>query len=813
MTMNDEDIPPYFDIQLHNIIGSGRAILVTGAGFSANVKDATGHDFPTAGELAKEIWPIAFPNEAFDSGSSLGEIFRVAANTNATRLREHLELCFTADPETIPRRYTDWFSLPWHRIYTLNIDNLGEAVQALSPPPRDGLSILSAIHSTPGDTQDSSARPYIHLNGKLSDFPQVTFSPPQYGERTGYGDPWYEQFIADTITRSTLYVGTQLDEPPLWHYLMRRGSRKGQEHRPRSWLVTPSLPLARARLLAELNVDLIRMTEEEFFNRFFYAQIDKLRARATHAGTLAGPVISRESYLQNISDMVAGRQQKGRVDFLLGTEPTIWDVFDGFAAVLDFDKELLSYVSSLSEGVVIITGTAGTGKSTSLLRLALSLASQANEVLLVGRETSRSPSDIRNDIHKKSPDVVIIDDIDRFGVAAHSLLTGIARDNEACVIVGAVRTGRLRVLDLRPSPKIIVTQKAIPNLTEPDAHNLIDALTRGHRLGALANMSPREKLNAILRHASGQLLVTMIEVTSGRRFQDKVADEYSQLEGIHRTIYGILCTAYAVGETLLLEDVIIAVRDEGVNVFQSVDFLVRSGYLRQDGNRLSVRHRVIAETAVKSFQEMGEIANYVKMILVLASIKIPKRDITRNRYGRLLIRFLNHEYLKRLIGVVPDVRQLYESLEPVLMSEFHYWLQRGTFELEFGDLDFAETCLRHAENELSADDVMLETTWCYLLLKRACLDPKAPSSHRDANEALSRLEAVLAIELTDSPHTYHVYAVQGLRWIRTAGITGEERRVILERIARQIYKATFLYKDNEQISKARQDIVRALATG
>jgi hypothetical protein len=71
------------------------------------------------------------------------------------------------------------------------------------------------------------------------------------------------------LTRPTVFVGTQLDELAMWHYVQARsGHVLGIDPRPRSFLVTKSLSRSREALLDdELNIELIKEPEEAFFGR------------------------------------------------------------------------------------------------------------------------------------------------------------------------------------------------------------------------------------------------------------------------------------------------------------------------------------------------------------------------------------------------------------------------------------------------------------------------------------------------------------------------------------------------------------------
>ena len=112
---------------------------------------------------------------------------------------------------------------------------------------------------------------------------------------------------------------------------------------------------------------------------------------------------------------------------------------------------------------------------------------------------------------------------------------------------------------------------------------------------------------------------------------------------------------------------------------------------------------------------------------------------------------------------------------------------------------------------VEGEDIKLETAECYLLLKRACSSPQSVASARDANEGIRRLEAILAKEPKASPHTYHVFAVQGLLWIEKAKIRGTERNDLLVRLWRHLEKTAYLFPHNEILEKARSAVLRARA--
>lgn len=236
-------------------------ILFTGAGFSQDARSRSGEPIPSTPELVELMWPVAFPEDEPDA-SEIEDVFESALMADRDRTHDVLRARLEVDAESLPPTYETWFSMPWFRIYTLNVDDLDDAVQRRFELPVP-IRCLSAL----GDELPPrlSELLCVHLNGRIAGFPAITFSHQQYGERTAAPDPWYQHLAADLLAHPGLFVGTQLDEPPLWQqFALRTGRGLGPPDRPPSYLVAPSLPVARRRVLEELNVTWIPMNQADF---------------------------------------------------------------------------------------------------------------------------------------------------------------------------------------------------------------------------------------------------------------------------------------------------------------------------------------------------------------------------------------------------------------------------------------------------------------------------------------------------------------------------------------------------------------------
>lgn len=753
--------------KLASFIRQGRVILFTGAGFSLDAKTTGGDPVPSPQRLAEALWEIAFPGVEFD-GSSLGDVYEAARMQAGRKTRAKMRELLTVDPGSLPDCYRLWFSFPWHRVYTVNVDDLDEAAGQAFDLPRP-LHPISAL-SEPAPTPEYDALQVIHLNGTLEDLPDVTFSFRQYGERLGKPDLWYANLARELKVHPVLYVGTSLDEPPLWTYVEERGSRRTQrEIRPGSFLVSPQLDRARSVALSGYNVFWVKMTAAEFAGRVLPRLSDEAESgireieyrRRSERG---GPPVSRVSELQHDS-------QKDEREFLLGREPR-WSDFDdeGFAVTRDFDVKLAELYSESSARLLVITGTAGVGKSTSAMRLALERAAEGDDVYVMNADTSVPLKRLRQAIADADADLLLIDGVDRFGPSTPGFLQEVLEDCPDLRIVGCVRSTRIQALEGLAGLGVDSVEETVPRLEDADVEALLDALDAANRLGELKGKTRKQQREAMQKTYGRQLLVALLEVTQGVRLEQKIESECRQLEGDAPLVYSVAALASFAGGPLSDQELVAAAGDAPTAVEQIRLLLRRHLLIRTGSQRLMPRHGMIASRVVRYYQECGDIAEICTALAfgLASSARMGIRQT--NRTGRLLIRLLNHDLLIRLVyrGADPAadraaVRGIYDALEEVLQDDYQYWLQRGAFETESGDIDLAKNFLDQARG-MAPDDLNVRTEWSYMTLKRAASSARDPRAADDAARAFDELEEVIAKRGAGDYYAFHVYGSQGLAW-------------------------------------------------
>jgi hypothetical protein len=253
------------DDELHDlaaVVATGDAILFTGAGFSASALDLQARPLPDAEQMRSELWRLVFGDDESDD-SSLQDLYEVALERMPQQLGDYLAQRLSVGDSPLPPYYAAWFSAPWQRVYTLNVDDLEAAVQRQTALPRALVRATQANATATRLPIRADELAVVHLNGLASDGAHaVTFSTFQYAARLCGRDRDYEALAYDITHWPFVFAGTTLDEMVLWQHLEDHHQRAGYHARPPSWLIAPNLSRARQRLLEDLGVRWLPTTIE-----------------------------------------------------------------------------------------------------------------------------------------------------------------------------------------------------------------------------------------------------------------------------------------------------------------------------------------------------------------------------------------------------------------------------------------------------------------------------------------------------------------------------------------------------------------------
>ncbi|MGC2544631.1 MAG: hypothetical protein WA426_02205, partial [Silvibacterium sp.] len=464
-------------------------------------------------------------------------------------------------------------------------------------------------------------------------------------------------------------------------------------------------------------------------------------------------------------------------------------------------------------GAIVISGTSGSGKSTALMRVALRFSANGAPVSWVDPEEDITPKDVRAHARlQQRPYVVAIDDADLYGSQLNALIRELVVADPPALVLAAIRSGRVdRVINPTLLRTINLAEISVPLLTDTDIDKLIDVLIRENRPGLLRGML-REKQRELFREQSGrELLVAMIQATSGKKFAEKAVEEMTDLAPESARIYGLVAVATSFRFGLTNQDVLIALGDETNSSLNALEMLTKRSLLRRvtDGS-IFLRHRVIAEVVRDALQLSGQLAGIIHGLALVAATQSSQDQRTSSKPRRILRSILNHDFLQRNIGI-ETTRNLYSSLEQILHWDYHYWLQRGSFEVEIGDLSLAENFLNQARG-LAPDDPLVETEWAYLLFSQANASPSSESAERAVADAAAILEFQMSRPDRRDPYPFHVMGSQGLSWSRRGIASKTIREKYLRQLLSHLREGLAKFNGDKYLIRLEEDIKREYLT-
>jgi SIR2-like domain len=778
----------------------GEVVLFTGAGFSVGSLDRNGRPIPQVAELTSEIARLVWPDDDPDSELSLPDTYAAALREKRNQLADLIRERLTVDPQTVTPSQSLWFSMPWLRAYTLNIDDLESAATRVVSPPRR-IESFSGLHGRlPLSTKEALL--YVHLNGMLSDAPDVTFTDPQYGRRHSEVNPLYEQLAADLVSYPVVFVGTELRESLFWRYLGLRdekGDRGVKEMRPRSYLITPHLPKDRQHLLATYNIQLVKSTADQFaeevLSQLEQSASDGFRSIRARQGLTAGRMI-----LPSVSDL-ASQPSPPQSDYLWGAQPTWNDIRSGQAVERTFETSLPDLPES---GCVIVTGTAGTGVSTTLMRLSLALAADG-DVRWLGPNHEFDARELSNFFkHHNEPLIVCADDADTFGRGLSDLVHDVVDEYTHVLLVIGLRAARLdQLLPAWRADGVRKVEITVPELEDVDIDLLLGSLSRHNKLGALKPLDPAERVEKLRYTCGRQLIVAMYEATHNDNFEHKLTQEGTSLPPEQRLIYAITCLASSLRFALTRDEILAAASDVSNTGLFALNRLAARGILTQKTNTYKARHRVIAELITDSLRKNGQLLpSYLGLTRTMAARYDPAKQ--KAREGKLLTALLGHRRIARNFEM-SDARVIYNEVEEFCKDDYHFWLQRGSLEVQDGSLAYARPYLLSAKDG-GEHDHRVHTEWAYYLLKDAWKNPRRSDAAGQVAEAQEILLGRLEKCEGDDVYAWHVFGSQMLAWLRRSPLSSDVKQREFEAVKRRLEGAVRQHPTDRELRSLLQEI-------
>jgi hypothetical protein len=797
--------------------------LFIGAGFSISAQDSEGKNLPLGMALAKELWSLSYPDEQFDESSTLQDVYELALSLNEKKTEQFMSKRFNVLAETIPDWYATYLRFPWKKIYSLNIDNLIQKSSSKFTTSRP-VNSITPFKASRTNNQDLTLD-IIHLNGSLADLPKnVTFSKESYAKRGIFPDHLYSELAAELLTTPFIFIGTSADEPELWKYIELRKLedkiRGRAEKRPRSFIVMPSLNPAKLKLLEKFNVEFLPYTAEVFADLLEKHLNTEITEGITSVKKRNNYSLRGKTEIEFVSELRSTKDMEVRVDddFLLGGEPTWQDLQTGKVILRDqvtaWTETLIAQIESkkapdseTKKSVFSLLATAGDGKSTIAKQIALKLDNDGYSVGWIDKESEINKHDFEKIVkNSRKMDALFIDDADMMGVELSTKLVDLYNEGIIKTALCCVRSGKVdRLLNQELLKPYLFSEFNIKKLNNAELEELLKLLDSQNRLGKLKGLSFAERKQKLIEHYNSELIVAMIEATSGMKLEEKISNEYKELEGDEKDIYcSIACTSYE-RHHLTREDILIMFQSFGSSeTFEILDKMQRRGLIKENSRGgFTLRHRKIAEIVVNGLITEGIIQNYFSKIVNMASIRV-HCNTNLAHYKKMLKIFLNHNLIHRVTS--PEMgRMYYASHEQLLSDDYNFWLQYGCFEMDNSALQKARVFLNNA-NGVNKDHIFVVTALASLDFMDANKNPSQPAMVKLAEEALEQLKN--QIRKQRDPFAYHIIGVQGGKWASRGIIPVDEKYKYLLVIKDLIEEGIRYYPNDERLEEVLKEIQR-----
>jgi hypothetical protein len=694
---------------------NGNVALFAGAGFSADARNSLGDGPPVGSQLSALL---ANESEWQYGGEELPIVYSQAqAHLGSADLQALLRRLYRhCDPSAWQRLIPQFY---WFRIYTTNIDDVIEnAYQSASAVQRVEPIIC------PADYEDRD--PFfqtvqcVHLHGSILDFSKpLTFSLQDLAQQTAKPNPWYQALVEDMDWRSFVFVGTRLTESPFHHYLALRTQRQGgaREFRAKAYYVNQNVGPIWRRQLESQNFVVIEETAQDFFTSLLPAvqarvpdQNELLRNRYpeyieainTGAFDLHRKVLRQ---FEMVSGESVGSERVERTFFFDGAEPTWTDIRNGVDAEREITSEFLTMLRQPVNGVRVFafTGQAGSGKSTTLRRLAFELAREGETVYF-------------SKMAEKLDQAAILEVVNVLGTRKMFFFLDDARShvNEVNELLARINAEANVTFILADTPHILLPrlERAIninaimvemPRLIRPDCERIIGKLEEFGFAGALSNKTREWQLREFLGRSKQQLLVAMKEATSGHGFNVIIENEYRTLTSDQaRLAYAIACLAYMHGAPIRRRHLLACLDGSDVDKIKTLEVDLNGVVLRwgRSENFLAPRHRVIADHVVSGAVpfEVRHVA--VIRLLTQISAEMTPRNIKQRTPEYIGYRgIINFDTIHELFGDDYDaIERVYAELRPFYGEDYLFWLQFGRAEVYFDKFSTAQNYLNHSLN-------------------------------------------------------------------------------------------------------------------
>ena len=544
-------IPNFLETQIRE----GKVVLFLGAGASLDAKDSHGNKPPDWKKLVEML------SDRFLGGKfkdlPLNQIGEYAiSESDLTTVQEYIREIFASFQPT-PTHYL-MCKIPWWGIATTNYDRIIErAYESTS----DAVQIPMPFIENGDRVEDKLRNPknvmLLKLHGCITrtsnaSCPLILTTDQYISHREGRSRI-FDHLKGWAVERPIVFIGHSLQDSDLRALLLELSTL--EEKRPRYYAVIPKFDEIQRRYWESKKITLLQGTFEDFMStvdenipspfrglsvlaeRQSFAINERFKIRDT---TLSS---NCTQFLQTDVDYVkavTSTEVISPVDFYKGfnygwsaIEQNL-DVRRHLADTILSDNFLIDESGHLDRmELVIIKAHAGAGKSVLLRRVAWDAAHDYDCLCLYLRPYGVINTAAIQELIGlcKERIYLFVDDAADRVRELQSLANNIGPEGRHLTVIIAERINEWNMSCADISP-LVTNNYELKYLSSKEIDTLLSLLEQHRTLGTLEKVGLDGRRLAFAERAGRQLLVALHEATLGRRFEDIIEDEYSQIKPI-----------------------------------------------------------------------------------------------------------------------------------------------------------------------------------------------------------------------------------------------------------------------------------------
>ncbi|MGG6541746.1 UNVERIFIED_CONTAM: SIR2 family protein [Acinetobacter baumannii] len=675
---------------------NGRLIILLGAGASFSSKTRDNKNIPLAIELAKKISDEAgFPyNE-----ETLSEVYQAAVTTiGSQRVIEILSKYFK---NTNPSDdYKSLVKLPLTRIYTLNIDDCFErafnSIHSLNS--KRSLDVFRNNDPLKEVDQFFHRTDLIKLNGDiLNPKDGFIFSEQEYAQGSSKEPLWYSELARDYSRNVFLFIGSKLKEPLLWHQIEKYKARTGIES-GFSYVLTPdNLSEIQKISLDSYKVKHIQGTMSDFITWFntnypegytpkeiITSQRPELQGLIDHSFEISLFDKVMPVSISSLS-LLDAREETGIREFYKGFKPSWADIVLDVPATLNKTnvfKDIIinDYKHNTLGGLYLIKGSAGSGKSTALKQIALSLSKETNFPVYYLDENKHDFIELIKLLDDKNGKTPYFLCLERLGYFYRHLLE-IFKIGSKAIFIAAENSRILQKKLPQTFYQFISRDIDMSEIEYNDVPKILEKIEKYGSWLRLSKMTERQRIDELYRKSRRQLLIGLLEVTSGLGFHEIIKNDYISITDESER-YLIVLAGIATLQNTVANEITLSRALESLQLNNDVEKLCNNlvdiVHLNSK-NEINTRHRLYIENLFTQHISLNvietAIAAYISAFTVYPFPIITHLNLSESMVYKYLV---NAKSLLKLLNKDKTrILNIYKRFEKKLEQEGLFLMQYG----------------------------------------------------------------------------------------------------------------------------------------